>query len=81
MLDAVLEVKKVLKKPLAVRPNSGSTKSVGGRYLDLCSPEYLAHFTKEYFTAGVSLLVAAVEQVLSISNDGKCPKIQQSLSH
>ena len=56
MLDAVLEVKKVLKKPLAVRPNSGSTKSVGGRYIDLCSPEYLAHFTKEYFTAGVKFV-------------------------
>ena len=56
MLDAALEIKKSIKKPICLRPNSSSTKSVGGRYIDLCSPEYLAHFAKEYFKAGIKFV-------------------------
>lgn len=56
MLDAMERLSRVTDKPLAAMPNAGIPRSVEGRNIYLCSPEYMASYTKKFVGAGVSLI-------------------------
>jgi len=56
MLDAVERIAGVTSKPLAVQPNAGKPRNVEGRNIYLCSPEYMASFTKKFVQFGVRLV-------------------------
>ncbi len=42
--------------PLAAQPNAGIPRSVEGRNIYLCSPEYMASYARKFVTAGVRLV-------------------------
>ncbi len=56
MLSAVEKMSAVTEKPLSVQPNAGKPRSVEGRNLYLCSPEYLAEFAKQVVPFGIQLI-------------------------
>jgi homocysteine S-methyltransferase len=56
MLDAIERVRRVTDLPLAAQPNAGVPRSVEGRNIYLCSPEYMASYARKYVAAGVRLV-------------------------
>src|SRR6516225_11790054 len=56
MLDAVERVRVVSSLPLAAQPNAGIPRSVDGRNIYLCSPEYMASYARKFVAAGVRLV-------------------------
>jgi homocysteine S-methyltransferase len=56
MLEALERVRAISDKPLAAQPNAGMPRSVEGRNIYLCSPEYMASYTKKFLRAGVQLV-------------------------
>jgi methionine synthase / methylenetetrahydrofolate reductase(NADPH) len=56
ILDALERVRTVTTKPLAAQPNAGMPRSVEGRNIYLCSPEYMASYTRKLVGAGVQLV-------------------------
>ena len=56
MLDALERVRAVTDKPLCAMPNAGIPRSVEGRNIYLCSPEYMASYTRKFLAAGVTLV-------------------------
>src|SRR5208283_4160575 len=56
MLDAIERVRAVTSVPLAAQPNAGMPRSVEGRNIYLCSPEYMATYTPRFVAAGVQLI-------------------------
>jgi homocysteine S-methyltransferase len=56
MLTCIERVRHLTDKPLSVKPNAGLPKVVDGRQIYMSTPEYLAHFAKEFFQAGVQLV-------------------------
>jgi methionine synthase / methylenetetrahydrofolate reductase(NADPH) len=56
MLDAVERVRAVTTLPLAAQPNAGMPRSVEGRNIYLCSPEYMASYARKFVAAGVRLV-------------------------
>ncbi|MGA2235519.1 MAG: bifunctional homocysteine S-methyltransferase/methylenetetrahydrofolate reductase [Terriglobales bacterium] len=56
MLDAIERVRAVTSLPLAAQPNAGMPRSVEGRNIYLCSPEYMATYTPRFVAAGVRLI-------------------------
>ena len=42
--------------PLAAQPNAGMPRSVEGRNIYLCSPEYMASYARKFVAAGVRLV-------------------------
>lgn len=56
MLDALERVRRVTDKPLSAQPNAGMPRSVEGRNIYLCSPEYMASYAKRFVAAGVRLV-------------------------
>ena len=56
MLDAMERVRRVTTRPLAAQPNAGIPRSVEGRNIYLCSPEYMASYTRKFVAAGVQLI-------------------------
>ncbi len=56
MLDALERVRAVTARPLCAMPNAGIPRSVEGRNIYLCSPEYMASYTRKFVAAGVSLI-------------------------
>jgi len=56
MLDAIERVRAVTCLPLAAQPNAGMPRSVEGRNIYLCSPEYMASYTRKFVAAGVQLI-------------------------
>jgi len=56
MLDAIERVRAVTSVPLAAQPNAGMPRSVEGRNIYLCSPEYMASYTRKFVAAGVQLI-------------------------
>src|ERR1700751_2730233 len=55
-LDAIERVRAVTNLPLAAQPNAGMPRSVEGRNIYLCSPEYMASYARKFVTAGVRLV-------------------------
>lgn len=56
MLDTVERLRRVTSLPLAAQPNAGMPRSVEGRNIYLCSPEYMASYARKFVAAGVSLI-------------------------
>src|SRR5262249_52521559 len=56
MLDARERVHAVTSKPLSAQPNAGIPRSVEGRNIYLCSPEYMSNFMDGFVSAGVRLI-------------------------
>jgi len=56
MLDAIERVRAVTSLPLAAQPNAGIPRSVEGRNIYLCSPEYMASYARKFVAAGVRLV-------------------------
>ncbi len=56
MQDALERVRAVTTAPLAAQPNAGIPRSVEGRNIYLCSPEYMANFMESFVNAGVRLV-------------------------
>src|SRR6202162_2170704 len=56
MLDAIERVRAVTSLPLAAQPNAGIPRSVEGRNIYLCSPEYMASYARKFIAAGVRLV-------------------------
>jgi homocysteine S-methyltransferase len=56
MLDAMERVRVATALPLAAQPNAGIPRSVDGRNIYLCSPEYMASYARKFVAAGVRLV-------------------------
>ncbi len=56
MLDAIERIRVLTSLPLAAQPNAGIPRSVEGRNIYLCSPEYMASYARKFAAAGVRLV-------------------------
>ena len=56
MLDAMERVRAVTTAPLSAQPNAGMPRSVEGRNIYLCSPEYMASYARRFVEVGVRLV-------------------------
>jgi methionine synthase I (cobalamin-dependent)/5,10-methylenetetrahydrofolate reductase len=56
MLEAMERVRAATSLPLAAQPNAGIPRSVEGRNIYLCSPEYMASYARKFVAAGVRLV-------------------------
>src|SRR5437762_7826474 len=56
MLDAMERVRAATSLPASAQPNAGIPRSVEGRNIYLCSPEYMASYTRKFVVAGVKLV-------------------------
>jgi methionine synthase / methylenetetrahydrofolate reductase(NADPH) len=56
MLDAVEQMRRYTSLPLSAQPNAGMPRSVEGRNIYLCSPEYMASYARKFVAAGVTLV-------------------------
>jgi homocysteine S-methyltransferase len=56
MLEAIERVRAVTSLPLSAQPNAGMPRSVEGRNIYLCSPEYMASYARKFAAAGVRLI-------------------------
>jgi methionine synthase I (cobalamin-dependent)/5,10-methylenetetrahydrofolate reductase len=56
MLEAIERVRAATTLPISAQPNAGIPRSVEGRNIYLCSPEYMASYARKFVTAGVQLV-------------------------
>jgi len=56
MLDAIERMRALTSLPLAAQPNAGIPRSVEGRNIYLCSPEYMASYARKFVAAGVRVV-------------------------
>ncbi len=56
MLDSIERIRAATTLPLSAQPNAGIPRSVEGRNIYLCSPEYMASYARKFVTAGVRLV-------------------------
>jgi homocysteine S-methyltransferase len=56
MLDAIERVRALSSLPLSAQPNAGIPRSVEGRNIYLCSPEYMASYARKFVASGVRLV-------------------------
>ncbi len=56
MLDAIERVRVLTSLPLAAQPNAGIPRSVEGRNIYLCSPEYMASYARKFVAAGARIV-------------------------
>lgn len=56
MLDAVERIRAATSLPLSAQPNAGIPRSVDGRNIYLCSPEYMASYARKFIAAGVRIV-------------------------
>src|SRR5436190_23016433 len=56
MHDAIERVRAVTSLPVSAQPNAGIPRSVEGRNIYLCSPEYMASYARKFVAAGVRLV-------------------------
>src|SRR5579863_894641 len=56
MLEAMERVRAATSLPLSAQPNAGIPRSVEGRNIYLCSPEYMASYARRFVMAGVRLV-------------------------
>src|SRR5205807_8638942 len=56
VLDAIERVRAVSSLPLAAQPNAGIPRSVEGRNIYLCSPEYMASYARKFVAAGARIV-------------------------
>jgi methionine synthase I (cobalamin-dependent)/5,10-methylenetetrahydrofolate reductase len=56
MLEAIERIRRLTEKPLSAQPNAGIPRSIEGRNIYLCSPEYMASYARKFVNAGVSFV-------------------------
>ena len=56
VLTAIESMAAATDLPLVVMPNAGMPRAVDGRNIYLCSPEYMASFTRKFLRAGVQFI-------------------------
>jgi homocysteine S-methyltransferase len=56
MLEAIERIRRVTGRPLSAQPNAGIPRSIEGRNIYLCSPEYMASYARKFVNAGVGLV-------------------------
>ncbi|HET9838183.1 MAG TPA: bifunctional homocysteine S-methyltransferase/methylenetetrahydrofolate reductase [Candidatus Angelobacter sp.] len=56
MLEAIERIRRLTDKPLSAQPNAGIPRSIEGRNIYLCSPEYMASYARKFVNAGVNLV-------------------------
>jgi homocysteine S-methyltransferase len=56
VLTAIEAMRAATTLPLAALPNAGMPRAVEGRNIYLCSPEYMAEFTRKAIKAGVQIV-------------------------
>jgi methionine synthase / methylenetetrahydrofolate reductase(NADPH) len=56
MLDGIERMRPLTSLPLAAQPNAGIPRSVEGRNIYLCSPEYMASYARKFVAGGVRLV-------------------------
>jgi methionine synthase / methylenetetrahydrofolate reductase(NADPH) len=56
MLETIEQVRALTSLPLAAQPNAGVPRSVEGRNIYLCSPEYMASYARKFVAAGAQLI-------------------------
>jgi homocysteine S-methyltransferase len=90
MLDAIERVRAVTSLPLAAQPNAGMPRSVEGRNIYLCSPEYMASYARKFVAAGVRLVggccgttpdhIRVMKSALR-AGEAKATRVQASVPH
>ncbi len=56
MLGSLELVREVTDKPISVQPNAGMPRSVEGRQLYMCTPEYMAEYAKRFYEKGARII-------------------------
>ncbi|SMF32285.1 bifunctional homocysteine S-methyltransferase/methylenetetrahydrofolate reductase [Pseudobacteriovorax antillogorgiicola] len=56
IMSAVKKIQNTTRCPIVVQPNAGLPKQVDGRTIYMCTPEYMAEFTKHFLEAGVQFV-------------------------
>ncbi len=56
MLECIEKMAPVTELPLSAMPNAGVPRAVEGRNIYLCSPEYMAEYTKRFILNGVKIV-------------------------
>jgi methionine synthase / methylenetetrahydrofolate reductase(NADPH) len=56
MLDGIERMRAMTTRPLSAQPNAGIPRSVEGRNIYLCSPEYMASYARKFVAAGVRMV-------------------------
>ena len=56
MLTSLERVRAITDKPISVQPNAGMPRSVEGRQLYMCTPEYMAEYAKRFFEKGARII-------------------------
>jgi len=56
MLTSLERVRGVTDKPISVQPNAGMPRSVDGRQLYMCTPEYMAEYAKRFLEKGARII-------------------------
>ncbi len=56
MLEALEHLKTLTTLPLSVQPNAGVPQNVGGRYIYMTSPEYIAEYAKRFIQTGATIV-------------------------
>jgi len=56
MLESLEIIKKTTTKPISLQPNAGLPRSVDGRTLYMCTPEYMAEYAKRFYEKGVKII-------------------------
>jgi homocysteine S-methyltransferase len=56
MLESLDVIKKATAKPISLQPNAGLPRSVEGRTLYMCTPEYMAEYAKRFYEKGVKII-------------------------
>jgi methionine synthase / methylenetetrahydrofolate reductase(NADPH) len=56
MLESIRKMAELTRTPLSAQPNAGFPKLVDGRYIYLCSSDYMSKFSKRFIQAGVRIL-------------------------
>src|SRR5262249_895131 len=56
MLESIKKMGTFTKRPLSCQPNAGFPKLVDGRYIYLCSADYMSKFSKRFIQSGVRML-------------------------
>ena len=56
MLESIKKIAEFTKLPLSAQPNAGFPKLVDGRYIYLCSSDYMSKYSKRFIQSGVRVL-------------------------
>src|SRR5436309_4190211 len=56
VLNAIEKMRAVTNKKLSAQPNAGLPRDVQGRQFYMCSPEYMAKFSKRFIQSGAKLI-------------------------